>query len=152
MEFAQLQADLLSPTDGLSFEESGEEKSGETTRKDSRSGKRRERDRVTSSAAALVTSVQRVCPFCEGDHDATVCQRFLNADYSARISLSRETNPSRCKQDRKSGVMANSNQHIRGSFFPWPCELLPLICEIVCEHSKTPAPSYGTGTSIQLVE
>ncbi|KRY31610.1 Transposon Ty3-I Gag-Pol polyprotein [Trichinella spiralis] len=47
---------------------------------------------------------------------------------------------------RESGVMANSNQHIRGSHLPWPCELLPLICEIVCEHSKTPAPSHGTRT------
>ncbi|KRZ70881.1 hypothetical protein T10_13379 [Trichinella papuae] len=40
--------------------------------------------------------------------------------------------------------MASSNQHVRASHAPWSCELLALICEIVCEHSKTPAPSYGT--------
>ncbi|KRZ10722.1 hypothetical protein T11_3877 [Trichinella zimbabwensis] len=40
--------------------------------------------------------------------------------------------------------MASSNQHVRASHAPWSCELLPLICEIVCEHSKTPAPYYGT--------
>ncbi|KRX20020.1 hypothetical protein T07_8059 [Trichinella nelsoni] len=106
MEFAKLQADLLSPTDGLSFEESGREKSGETTRKGSRSVKRRERDRVTSSAAALVTSVQRVCPSAK---------RFLNADYSARTSLSREKGvcykclkighrASECRKGRPCGV------------------------------------------------
>ncbi|KRY09187.1 hypothetical protein T12_11487 [Trichinella patagoniensis] len=43
-----------------------------------------------SSADALVTSFQRVCPFSEGDHDAPGCQRFLDADHSARTSMSRE--------------------------------------------------------------
>ncbi|KRZ13015.1 hypothetical protein T11_13401 [Trichinella zimbabwensis] len=79
LEFAQLQADSLSPTGNPGVEESSHEKSGGATRKDSRS----ELDRVQSSAAALVTFVQRVCPFCEGDHDATGCKRFLDADHSA---------------------------------------------------------------------
>ncbi|KRX34940.1 hypothetical protein T05_2291, partial [Trichinella murrelli] len=90
LEFAQLQADSLSPPDVFSLEASRQGKSGEATRKDSKSAKRKGRDRVTSSAAALVISDQRVCPFCEGDHDATCCQRFLDAEYSARMSMSRE--------------------------------------------------------------
>ncbi|KRY08159.1 hypothetical protein T12_7544 [Trichinella patagoniensis] len=90
LEFAQLQAESLSPPDEFSPEASRQGKSGEATRKDSKSAKRKGRDRVTSSAAALVTSVQRVCPFCEGDHDAACCQRFLDAEYSARTSMSRE--------------------------------------------------------------
>ncbi|KRY47820.1 hypothetical protein T03_7241 [Trichinella britovi] len=68
LEFAQLQADSLSPPDVFSLEASRQGKSGEATQKDSKSAKRKGRDRVTSSAAALVTSDQRVCPFCEGDH------------------------------------------------------------------------------------
>ncbi|KRY97474.1 hypothetical protein T11_7614, partial [Trichinella zimbabwensis] len=83
LEFAQLQADSLSPTSNPGVQDSGREKNGRTTRKDSR---RRERDRVQSSAAALVTSVQHSCPFCEGDHDATGCKRFLDADHTARRS------------------------------------------------------------------
>ncbi|KRY64445.1 hypothetical protein T4A_3312, partial [Trichinella pseudospiralis] len=43
-----------------------------------------------SSAAALVTFVQRVCTFCEGDHDATTSKRFWDADHASRASLSRE--------------------------------------------------------------
>ncbi|KRZ81722.1 hypothetical protein T08_14931, partial [Trichinella sp. T8] len=90
LEFAQLQADSLSPPDEFSPEASREEKGGEATRKELTSAERKGRDCVASSALALVTSVQRVCPFCEGDHDATGCQRFLNAGYSARMSMSRE--------------------------------------------------------------
>ncbi|KRY18247.1 hypothetical protein T12_4835, partial [Trichinella patagoniensis] len=90
LEFAQLQADSLSPPDEFSPEASREEKGGEATRKELKNARKKGRDRVTSSAAALVTSVQRVCPFCEGDHDVTGCQRFLDAGYSARMSMSRE--------------------------------------------------------------
>ncbi|OUC49471.1 hypothetical protein D917_05358, partial [Trichinella nativa] len=73
LEFAQLQADSLSPPDEFSPEASRERKGGEATRKDLKSARKKGRDRVTSSAAAFVTSVRRVCPFCEGDHDATCC-------------------------------------------------------------------------------
>ncbi|KRY50926.1 hypothetical protein T03_4765 [Trichinella britovi] len=66
LEFAQLQVNSLSPTGDPGLED------------------------VMSSADALVTSFQRVCPFCEGDHDAPGCQRFLDADHSARTSMSRE--------------------------------------------------------------
>ncbi|KRX12673.1 hypothetical protein T07_3974 [Trichinella nelsoni] len=90
LEFAQLQADSLSPTDEFSPEASSQGERSEATRKDSNSAERKGQDRVTSSAAALVATVQRVCPFCEGDHDATGCQRFLDAEYSARMSMSRE--------------------------------------------------------------
>ncbi|KRY76609.1 hypothetical protein T4A_2553 [Trichinella pseudospiralis] len=70
LEFAQLQADSLFLTGDPGLEEV--------------------RDRVRSSAAALVTFVQRVCTFCEGDHDATTSKRFWDADHASRASLSRE--------------------------------------------------------------
>ncbi|OUC42195.1 zinc knuckle, partial [Trichinella nativa] len=66
------------------------EKGGEATRKELKNARKKGRIRAASSAAALVTSVQRVCPFCEGDHDGTGCQRFLDAGYSARMSMARE--------------------------------------------------------------
>ncbi|KRX56203.1 hypothetical protein T06_7569 [Trichinella sp. T6] len=90
LEFAQLQADSLSPPDEFSPEASREEKGGEATRKELKSAERKGRDCVASSAAALVASIQRVCPFCEGDHNATGCQRFLDAEPSARTRMARE--------------------------------------------------------------
>ncbi|KRY44781.1 hypothetical protein T03_4773 [Trichinella britovi] len=83
LEFAQLQADSLSPPDEFSPEASREEKGGKATRKELKNARKKGRDRATSSAAALVTSVQR------GDHDVTGCQRFLDAGYSAQMSMSR---------------------------------------------------------------
>ncbi|OUC40770.1 zinc knuckle, partial [Trichinella nativa] len=90
LEFAQLQADSLSPPDEFSPEASSQGERSEATRKDSNSAERKGRDRVASSAAALVASIQRVCPFCEDDHNATGCQRFLDAEHSARTRMSRE--------------------------------------------------------------
>ncbi|KRY64407.1 hypothetical protein T4A_11706, partial [Trichinella pseudospiralis] len=85
-----LKADSLFPTGDPGLEESGRGKSSGATQNDSRRLKGRERDRVRSSAAALVTFAQRACPFCEGDHDATGCKRFLDTDHASRASLSRE--------------------------------------------------------------
>ncbi|XP_003369631.1 zinc knuckle protein [Trichinella spiralis] len=104
LEFAQLQADSLSPPDEFTPEASSQGERSEVTRKDSNSAERKRQDRVTSSAAALVATVQRVCPFCEGDHDATGCQRFLDAEYSARMSMSREKGV--CYKCLKSGHRA----------------------------------------------
>ncbi|KRY91281.1 hypothetical protein T4D_7119 [Trichinella pseudospiralis] len=104
LEFAQLQADSLFPTGDLGLEESGRGKSSRATQNDSRRLKGRERDRVRSSAAALVTFVQCVCPFCEGDHDATSCKRFLDADHESRASLLREKGV--CYKSLKTGHLA----------------------------------------------
>ncbi|KRX86423.1 hypothetical protein T4E_2798 [Trichinella pseudospiralis] len=104
LEFVQLQADSLFPTGDLGLEESGRGKSSGATQNDSRRLKGRERDRVRSSAAALVTFVQCVCPFCEGDHDATSCKRFLDADHESRASLLREKGV--CYKSLKTGHLA----------------------------------------------
>ncbi|KRZ41503.1 hypothetical protein T4C_11799 [Trichinella pseudospiralis] len=96
--------DSLFPTGDLGLEESGRGKSSGATQNDSRRLKGRERDRVRSSAAALVTFVQCVCPFCEGDHDATSCKRFLDADHESRASLLREKGV--CYKSLKTGHLA----------------------------------------------